>query len=116
MRRNRAARNQRAIDRQHFAHLFPGRASHNIARQEIVDNHPAWIHRKGATRAFPAHHPALIGTPFADTGHPILLPGNPQTGSVVMVAEPGAIQSCYSVNHGAGRAKGRKAAIREFDQ
>jgi tRNA-splicing ligase RtcB len=33
-----------------------------------------------------------------------------------MVADPGAAKSCYSVNHGAGRAKGRKAAIREFDQ
>ena len=33
-----------------------------------------------------------------------------------MVAEPGAALSCFSVNHGAGRAKGRKAAIRELDQ
>ena len=33
-----------------------------------------------------------------------------------MVADPGAALSCYSVNHGAGRAKGRKAAIRELDQ
>lgn len=33
-----------------------------------------------------------------------------------MVAEPGAAISCYSVNHGAGRARGRKAAIRELDQ
>jgi tRNA-splicing ligase RtcB (3'-phosphate/5'-hydroxy nucleic acid ligase) len=33
-----------------------------------------------------------------------------------MVAEPGAVKSCYSVNHGAGRQLGRKAAIRELDQ
>ncbi len=90
--------------------------SHNIARREIADGKPAWVHRKGATRAYPAGHFALAGTPFADTGHPILLPGNPLGGSVVMVAEPGAERSCYSVNHGAGRCKGRKAAIREFDQ
>ncbi|MGC3992144.1 MAG: RtcB family protein [Chthoniobacteraceae bacterium] len=90
--------------------------SHNIARREIVENRPAWVHRKGATRAFPAGHHALAGTPFAETGHPILLPGNPTAGSCVMVAEPGAARSCYSVNHGAGRAKGRKAAIRELDQ
>jgi tRNA-splicing ligase RtcB len=74
------------------------------------------VHRKGATRAFPAGHPALKNTPFFDTGHPILLPGNPTAGSVVMAANPGAEFSCYSVNHGAGRAKGRKSAIREFDQ
>jgi len=90
--------------------------SHNIARQEIVDGQKAWVHRKGATRAFPAGHHALKDTPFAETGHPILLPGNPQAGSVVMVAEAGAEKSCYSVNHGAGRAMGRKAAIRALDQ
>jgi tRNA-splicing ligase RtcB (3'-phosphate/5'-hydroxy nucleic acid ligase) len=90
--------------------------SHNIARQEVVDDKLMWVHRKGATRAFPAGHHALAGTPFAATGHPILLPGNPQAGSVVMVADPGAEQSCYSVNHGAGRALGRKAAMRALDQ
>ncbi len=90
--------------------------SHNIARQEIVDNRPAWVHRKGATRAFPAGHHALQNTPFATTGHPILLPGNPRDGSVVMVAKPEAVKSCYSVNHGAGRCMGRKAAARALDQ
>ena len=90
--------------------------SHNIARQEVVNDQLSWVHRKGATRAYPAFHHALKDTPFHATGHPILLPGNPMAGSVVMVAEPGADKSCYSVNHGAGRAKGRKAAIREFDQ
>jgi tRNA-splicing ligase RtcB len=90
--------------------------SHNIARQEIIENRECWVHRKGATRAFPANHFALRGTPFETTGHPILLPGNPVSGSVVMVAEEGAAKSCYSVNHGAGRQLGRKAAIRELDQ
>jgi len=80
-----------------FQQIFPGAKgdlvyfiSHNIARPEIVENQPCWVHHKGATRAFPAGHHALKGTPFAETGHPILLPGNPQAGSVVMVAEPGA--------------------------
>lgn len=27
--------------------------SHNIARQEILRNEKTWVHRKGATRAFP---------------------------------------------------------------
>lgn len=90
--------------------------SHNIARQEIVNNQKCWVHRKGATRAFPAGHHALKGTPYADTGHPILLPGNPRDGSVVMVADEGAAKSCYSVNHGAGRAMGRKEAARRLDQ
>jgi tRNA-splicing ligase RtcB len=33
-----------------------------------------------------------------------------------MVADAGAAVSCYSVNHGAGRMLGRKAAIRQLDQ
>ncbi len=90
--------------------------SHNIARQEVVNNRLSWVHRKGATRAFPAHHHGLKDTPFYETGHPILLPGNPQDGSAVMVADPGAELSCYSINHGAGRALGRKAAKRTLDQ
>jgi tRNA-splicing ligase RtcB len=90
--------------------------SHNIARQEVVNNQLCWVHRKGATRAFPAQHYALRGTPYFDVGHPILLPGNPRSGSVVMVANEGASKSCFSVNHGAGRAMGRKEASRRLDQ
>ena len=33
--------------------------SHNIARKEIVNSKPTWVHRKGATRAFPGGHHAL---------------------------------------------------------
>lgn len=106
-----------------FQEIIPGTngrlvyfISHNIARREIVNNQECWVHRKGATRAFPANHHALKQTPYFDTGHPILLPGNPTAGSCVMVADPGAEKSCFSVNHGAGRARGRKAAIRELDQ
>jgi len=70
--------------------------SHNIARKELMSDGrggfagEGWVHRKGATRAFPAGHPSLKDTPFAETGHPILLPGNPTAGSVIMVADAGA--------------------------
>lgn len=90
--------------------------SHNIARQELLDGRMTWVHRKGATRAFPAGHPGLKGSPFESIGHPILLPGNPQDGSSVMVAEQGASISCYSVNHGAGRTMSRNAATRTLNQ
>jgi tRNA-splicing ligase RtcB len=106
-----------------FQQVLPGTTgqlvyfiSHNIARKEIVNNRPNWVHRKGATRAFPAGHHALRTTPFADTGHPILLPGDPCSGSVVMVAAEGAEKSCFSVNHGSGRMLGRKQAKRTLDQ
>lgn len=106
-----------------FQEVFPGVdgrlvyfISHNIAREEVIDGRLEWVHRKGATRAFPGGHHALKDTPFAATGHPILLPGDPQAGSAVMVAESGAAEACYSVNHGAGRAMGRRHAQRVLDQ
>ena len=73
-------------------HNFAWKEKHIIGgvEREVI------VHRKGATRAFPAQHFALKGTPFYDTGHPILLPGNPEAGSVVMVAEPGAAMPVLS--------------------
>jgi tRNA-splicing ligase RtcB len=106
-----------------FEEIFPGVRgnlvyfiSHNIARKETIDGRLEWVHRKGATRAFPAGHPALAGSRYESTGHPILLPGNPIAGSAVMVATPGAKKSCFSVNHGAGRAMSRSRATRELSQ
>ncbi|MCU0797044.1 MAG: RtcB family protein [Akkermansiaceae bacterium] len=106
-----------------FQEVLPGATgqlvyfiSHNIAREEIVDGKKSWVHRKGATRAVPGGHFSLHGTPFAQSGHPILLPGNPRDGSVVMVARGGAERTAWSVNHGAGRQMGRKHAFRTLDQ
>lgn len=106
-----------------FREVFPGIRgelvyfiSHNIVRREPVDGKVQWVHRKGATRAFPAGHSQLVGTAFEHTGHPILLPGNPRDGSSVMVAKPGASASAYSVNHGAGRQMSRTKAKRNLSQ
>jgi tRNA-splicing ligase RtcB len=106
-----------------FEQLFPGIKgelvyfiSHNIAREEVLDGNKTWVHRKGATRAFPAGHHALKGGRYESTGHPIILPGNPAAGSAVMVASEGASRAAYSVNHGAGRAMSRRRAMRELTQ
>lgn len=106
-----------------FQEVFPGvqgdlvyYISHNIIREEIINNKPVLVHRKGATRAIPAGHFSLKDTQFFDTGHPILLPGNVTDGSLVMVGEQGAEVAAYSVNHGAGRCMGRKAAERTLNQ
>jgi tRNA-splicing ligase RtcB len=90
--------------------------SHNIVRRENWKDKSVLVHRKGATRAFPAGHHALRDTPFETTGHPILLPGNPRGGSAVMVGLPGAELTAYSINHGAGRVMGRRNAIKTLDQ
>lgn len=106
-----------------FQTVFPGVTgdlvyfiSHNIARKEKHNGQEQWIHRKGATRALPAGHVALRDSKYAETGHPILLPGNPAAGSAVMVANAGAELSCFSVNHGAGRAMSRSRATKELKQ
>lgn len=91
--------------------------SHNLAQQETgPDGSEAWIHRKGATRAFPAGHPMLKGTRWEETGHPILIPGSMGDRSYILFAEPGAAKSLYSVNHGCGRRLSRKAAKDRFSQ
>jgi len=91
--------------------------SHNLVQREWhPDYGEVWVHRKGATRAFPAAHPALVGTPWADRGHPILIPGSNRDYSFILRPCPGAVRSGYSVNHGAGRRLGRNEARGRLSQ
>jgi tRNA-splicing ligase RtcB len=71
------------------------------------------MHRKGATRAFPAGHPALKG-PYAAVGHPVFVPGTMGTASYVLVGtERGLVDAFGSSCHGAGRRMSRAQAKRE---
>ena len=91
--------------------------SHNLVQaEEHPDLGKVWVHRKGATRAFPGGHPALAGTIWEKTGHPVLIPGSNRDYSYVLMPEAGAHKSGYSVNHGAGRRLSRGAAMRQLDQ
>lgn len=91
--------------------------SHNLVQAEEHPEHgEVWVHRKGATRAFPGGHPALAGTIWEETGHPVLIPGSNRDYSYVLRPEPGAVNSGYSVNHGAGRRMSRGEAVRQLDQ
>jgi len=91
--------------------------SHNLVQRE---SHPefgdVWVHRKGATRAFPAGHASLKGTFWADLGHPVLIPGSNKDYSYILRPLPGAAKSAYSVNHGAGRKLSRAQASRTLSQ
>ena len=89
--------------------------SHNLIQEEELDGVRHWLHRKGATRAFPSGHP---GQPkrWQATGHPIITPGSMGTASHIQVALPGARASLYSINHGAGRLMSRGAANRTLKQ
>jgi tRNA-splicing ligase RtcB len=91
--------------------------SHNLVQAEHHPEHgDVWVHRKGATRAFPKGHPALRGTIFEHEGHPVLIPGSNRDFSFILVPEEAAVKSAYSVNHGAGRRLSRGEAMRTLDQ
>ncbi|HXM17538.1 MAG TPA: RtcB family protein [Candidatus Tumulicola sp.] len=91
--------------------------SHNLVQRETQPEFgDVWVHRKGATRAFPAGHPSLEGTRWAKTGHPVLIPGSNIDHSYILRPLPGSVKSAYSVNHGAGRRMSRSQAHRQLDQ
>jgi tRNA-splicing ligase RtcB len=89
---------------------------HNTITHERVRREDHWVHRKGATRAFPPGHHFLEGTKWEKTGHPVLLPGSMGSRSFIMrgLDGPNSISAYYSINHGAGRKMGRKQAYREL--
>ncbi|OWP57024.1 MAG: RNA-splicing ligase RtcB [Thermoplasmatales archaeon B_DKE] len=93
--------------------------AHNIAK---VERHNVngeimnlMVHRKGATRAFPAGNSAA-GPKFMKTGHPVLVPGDMGSASYVMVgAEKSMDASFGSSCHGAGRLLSRQKSLKNFD-
>jgi len=89
---------------------------HNIAKFENhkVNNHQqkVCVHRKGATRAFPAGHPALPPL-YRPTGQPVLIPGDMGRASYVLAGSRGAMEETFgSACHGAGRLLSRHEALR----
>jgi len=90
--------------------------AHNIAKIErhTLDGKTVTlcVHRKGATRAFPAGHPD-IPTRYREIGQPVLIPGDMGRCSFVAVGTERAMQESFgSTCHGAGRAQSRSAAKR----
>ena len=89
---------------------------HNIAKVEthVVDGErrKVCVHRKGATRSFPAGHPD-VPEAYRDVGQPVLVPGDMGRYSYVLVGHPEAPDFAFaSCCHGAGRVLSRKAARR----
>ncbi|MBW1809793.1 MAG: RtcB family protein [Deltaproteobacteria bacterium] len=82
--------------------------AHNLASLERHARNDLMIHRKGATRAFPPER--MKGTPFAETGQPVLVPGSMGTASWLLRGIPAGQRALYSTNHGAGRVLSRTAA------
>lgn len=73
------------------------------------------VHRKGATRAFPPHHP-LIPADYQTTGQPVLIGGTMGTCSYVLTGtEKGFRETWGSTCHGAGRAMSRNKSRKNLD-
>jgi tRNA-splicing ligase RtcB len=92
--------------------------THNIAK---IESHTVngkmenlCVHRKGATRAFPAGHPD-VPAKYRAVGQPILIPGDMGRMSYILVGTEQAMQETFgSTCHGAGRMASRSAMKKNF--
>lgn len=89
---------------------------HNIAKIEEFSfggkRQKLCVHRKGATRAFPPHHPSLPAD-YKDIGQPVLIPGDMGRYSFVLVGtEKAMLETFGSTCHGAGRLMSRHQAAK----
>ncbi len=93
--------------------------AHNIAKRERHSagngEHDVLVHRKGATRSFPAGAPEVPAA-YRNVGQPVLIPGSMGTASYVLVGTARAMEETFgTVCHGAGRAMSRTAAKKGRD-
>ena len=93
--------------------------SHNIAKVErhAVDGEGTRdlvIHRKGATRAFPAGD-SHIPDKYRNIGQPVFIPGSMGTASWILLGNSKSLELSFgSTAHGAGRTMSRSAARRNY--
>jgi len=90
--------------------------AHNIAKIETHTvagrQQQVCLHRKGATRAFPPHHPE-VPEAYRETGQPVLIPGDMGRYSFVLVGTERALTETFgSTCHGAGREMSRHQALK----
>jgi tRNA-splicing ligase RtcB len=91
--------------------------AHNIAKFEThatsAGRVRCLVHRKGATRAFPAGHPDVPAA-YRAVGQPVLVPGDMGRYSYVLLGAPGSMTYAFgSTCHGAGRRMSRTRAVKE---
>ncbi len=94
--------------------------AHNIVKLEehTVEGRKSkvYVHRKGATRAFPegSRH---IPPEYRAVGQPVLIPGSMSTSSYVLAGREGSMKETFgSACHGAGRVMSRHQALREIPE
>jgi tRNA-splicing ligase RtcB len=88
--------------------------AHNVAKAERYDGRNLLVHRKGATRAFPAGSDE-IPTDYRDRGQPVFIPGSMGTASYVLVGEHQSLERSFGTTcHGAGRVLSRAGAKKQI--
>lgn len=90
--------------------------AHNIAKFEehAINGQKkrVWVHRKGATRAFPANHPE-VPSMYRAIGQPVIIPGDMGRASWVLAGQSASMEQTFGTAcHGAGRIMSRTAAIK----
>ena len=90
--------------------------AHNIAKFEEHTlggrKRRLWVHRKGATRAFPPEHEELPAK-YRRIGQPVIIPGDMGRASWVLAGQQGSMEQTFGTAcHGAGRVMSRTAAIK----
>jgi len=84
--------------------------AHNVAKVETHGGRRLCVHRKGATRAFPAGSEEIPAA-YRAVGQPVFIPGSMGTASYVLAGEQGAMERAFGTTcHGAGRRLSRTAA------
>ncbi|WP_396610638.1 RtcB family protein [Haloferax sp. S1W] len=96
-------------------HTVAGGSNENAARDDAEKTDtPLFVHRKGATRAFPAGHPEIPDS-YTDVGQPVFVPGNMGSNSYILAGGARSLERSFgSAPHGAGRAKPRTRAKKEY--
>jgi tRNA-splicing ligase RtcB len=88
--------------------------AHNVAKIERYDGRELLVHRKGATRAFPAGSDEIPAA-YRKLGQPVFIPGSMGTSSFVLAGEPGSLERSFgSTCHGAGRTLSRTGARKQI--
>ncbi len=91
--------------------------AHNIVKLEKHQGKDYYLHRKGATRAFPPGHPELTRPDFRALGQPALIPGSMGTPSYLVTGTQKALEETFgTVSHGSGRVMSRRQARRELNK
>lgn len=94
--------------------------AHNIAKVEkhTIDGKQksVVVHRKGATRAFPANKEE-VPRKYRDLGQPVFIPGSMGTASWILLGQPNSMSLTFgSTAHGAGRTMSRTKARRDYTE